>query len=129
MSMQQCPDCASGGVFGVGNGKCRKCYGSGKTGTIAAEIASGKYSCPLCRGTGKCPACAGKGLIPASTSSPKRPHANDELNPFDDKIAVRLSCPECGDVDWFEWKFLGKLTDSVCGHTWYAGSGLYTAMQ
>ena len=39
---QQCPDCASGGVFGVGNGKCSKCYGGGKAGTIADDIAGGE---------------------------------------------------------------------------------------
>jgi len=58
-----------------------------------------------------------------------RPHAQDELNPFDDKVAVRIHCPNCGALDWFEWRFLGKLTDTVCGHTWYVGSGFYTAMQ
>jgi hypothetical protein len=51
------------------------------------------------------------------------------LNPFDDKVAVRVHCPKCGALDWFEWKFLGKLTDPVCGHTWYVGSGFYIAMQ
>jgi lipoprotein NlpI len=42
---------------------------------------------------------------------------------------VRIHCPKCGALDWFEWKFLGKLTDPVCGHTWYVGSGFYTVMQ
>jgi hypothetical protein len=32
-------------------------------------------------------------------------------------------------VDWFEWKFLGKLTDPVCGHSWYADSVIYTKRQ
>jgi hypothetical protein len=32
-------------------------------------------------------------------------------------------------VDWFEWKFLGRVTDPVCGHSWYVGSGTYTLMQ
>src|ERR1035437_6847619 len=125
---QQCPDCASRGVFGVGNGKCSKCYGGGKVGTIANDIAGGKGSCPRCHGTGRCPTCGGSGLVSGSTA-PARPHAHDELNPFDDKVAVRVHCPKCGGLDWFEWKFLGKLTDPVCGHTWYVGSGFYAAMQ
>lgn len=127
--MQQCPDCAGGAVFGPGNGKCRECYGSGKVGTIADDVAGGKRPCPLCHGTGRCQTCGSKGLVPDSPPPPERPHARAELNPFDDKVAVRLRCPKCGDVDWFEWKFLGRLTDPVCGHNWYAGSGLYTAMQ
>jgi hypothetical protein len=127
---QQCPDCASGSVFGVGNGKCSKCHGGGKVGTIADDIAGGKLSCPRCHGTGKCPTCGGSGLVSGSAAvKPERPHANAELNPLDDKVAVRVHCPKCGDLDWFEWKFLGKLTDPVCGHTWYAGSGFYTIMQ
>ncbi len=52
-----------------------------------------------------------------------------ELNPFDDKVAVKIVCPNCNALDWFEWKFLGKLTDPVCGHTWYAGSGQYATIQ
>lgn len=48
---------------------------------------------------------------------------------MDDKIAVRVLCPGCGDVDWFEWKFLGKLTDQVCGHSWYVGTGTYARQQ
>ena len=59
----------------------------------------------------------------------QRPHADAELNPFDEKVAVRTECPNCEDTDWFEWKFLGKLTDPVCGHSWYAGSGMYTLRQ
>src|ERR1035441_3631516 len=58
---QQCRDCASGGVFGVGDGKCSKCYGGGKVGTIADDLAGGKSSCPRCHGTGKCPTCVGDG--------------------------------------------------------------------
>jgi RecJ-like exonuclease len=92
---QQCPDCASRGVFGVGNGKCSKCYGGGKVGTIANDIAGGKGSCPRCHGTGRCPTCGGSGLVSGSTA-PARPHAHDELNPFDDKVAVRVHCPKCG---------------------------------
>jgi uncharacterized protein YecT (DUF1311 family) len=125
---QQCPDCASGGVFGVGNGKCSNCYGGGKVGTIADDIAGGKRSCPQCHGTGKCKTCGGSGLVSGSTA-PARPYAYTEVNPFDDKVAVRVHCPKCGAPDWLEWKFLGKLTDPVCGHTWYVGSGFYTAMQ
>jgi len=130
---QQCPDCQLGGLFGKGNGKCSNCYGGGKVGTIADDIAGGKRSCPRCHGTGKCPTCGGSGLVSGSTASASstlaRPHAKDELNPFDDKVAVRVHCPKCGALDWFEWKFLGKLTDPVCGHTWYAGSGTYGLMQ
>jgi hypothetical protein len=44
-------------------------------------------------------------------------------------VAFRLHCPNCGQLDWFEWKFLGKFTDPVCGHSWYAGSGAYTMAQ
>ena len=59
-----------------------------------------------------------------------RPHASSEANPFDDdKIAIRTHCPKCGDVDWFEWKFLGRLTDPICGHTWFASSGMYIFQQ
>ncbi len=52
-----------------------------------------------------------------------------EENPFDDTVAVRLLCPKCGQMDWFEWKFLGKLSDPVCGHSWYVGPGQYTLRQ
>jgi hypothetical protein len=52
-----------------------------------------------------------------------------ELNPFDDKVAIKTVCPNCRELDWFEWKFLGRLTDPVCGHSWYAGSGTYALMQ
>jgi hypothetical protein len=52
-----------------------------------------------------------------------------EVNPFDDKVAIKTVCPHCGALDWFEWKFLGRLTDAICGHSWYAGSGTYTLMQ
>src|ERR1022692_3300555 len=127
--MQECPDCERPGLFGAGNGKCRKCYGSGKAGSIADDIAGGKRPCPLCHGTGKCRTCGGSGRVSSTAPPPKRPHAEEELNPFDDKVAVRVACPKCGDIDWFEWKFLGKLTDPVCGHTWYVGSGFYTVMQ
>lgn len=128
--MKQCPDCASGGLFGVGNGKCAKCYGGGKVGTFADDIAGGKPSCPRCHGTGKCPTCGGSGRVSDSApAAAERPHATAELNPFDDKVAVRIHCPNCGALDWFEWRFLGKLTDPVCGHAWYAGSGFYTIMQ
>jgi len=127
--VRQCPDCAGGGVLTPRNGKCRNCYGSGKVGTIADDIAGGKRPCPVCHGTGLCQTCGGKGLVASSAPSPARPHANAELNPFDDKVAIRLAYPKCGDVDWFEWRFLGRLKDPVCGHAWYAGSGLYALMQ
>ena len=52
-----------------------------------------------------------------------------EVNPFDDKVAIKTVCPSCGALDWFEWKFLGRLTDPVCGHCWYVGPGTYSAMQ
>ena len=52
-----------------------------------------------------------------------------DINPFDDKVAIKTVCPNCGALDWFEWKFLGRLTDAICGHSWYAGSGTYTLMQ
>ena len=71
---QQCPDCASGGVFGVGNGKCSKCYGGGKAGTIADDIAGGKPSCPRCHGTGQCPTCGGSGLVSGSAAQIGRAH-------------------------------------------------------
>src|ERR1035437_1412760 len=79
---QQCPDCASGGVFGVGNGKCSKCYGGGKAGTFADEIAGGKPSCPRCHGTGRCPTCGGSGLVSGSAAAtPERPHAEGRKAP------------------------------------------------
>jgi hypothetical protein len=52
-----------------------------------------------------------------------------DLNPFDDRVAIKTVCPNCRELDWFEWKFLGRLTDPVCGHSWYAGSGAYALMQ
>jgi hypothetical protein len=52
-----------------------------------------------------------------------------ELNPFDGKVAIKTICPNCGALDWFEWKFLGKLKDPICGYSWYAGSGTYALMQ
>jgi uncharacterized protein YecT (DUF1311 family) len=69
---------------------------------------------------------AGKKFNPPPAEGRK---AAAELNPFDDKVAIKTVCPNCGALDWFEWKFLGKLTDPVCGHIWYAGSGAYTLMQ
>src|ERR1051325_7292259 len=64
-------------------------------------------------------------------SPPSDAHADEkaELNPFDDKVAIRLPCPDCGAVDWVEWKFLGHLQHDLCGHKWYAGSGMYLLMQ
>ncbi|HEX3747049.1 MAG TPA: hypothetical protein VHW09_24100 [Bryobacteraceae bacterium] len=50
-------------------------------------------------------------------------------NRFSKKTAVKTNCPNCGVLDWFEWKFLGRLTDPVCGYTWFAGSGTYAWMQ
>jgi hypothetical protein len=52
-----------------------------------------------------------------------------DINPFDDKVAIKTVCPNCGALDWFEWKFLGRLADPICGHSWYVGSGTYAAMQ
>jgi hypothetical protein len=69
---------------------------------------------------------AGKKFAPPSEEV-RKPAA--ELNPFDDKVAIKTVCPNCGALDWYEWKFLGKLTDPFCGHTWYAGSGTYSLMQ
>jgi hypothetical protein len=69
---------------------------------------------------------AGKKFAPPSEEVRKEAA---ELNPFDDKVAIKTVCPNCGALDWFEWKFLGKLTDPVCGYTWYAGSGTYVLMQ
>ncbi len=60
---------------------------------------------------------------------PARPYASAEFNPLDDKVAIKTHCPKCEASDWFEWKFLGKLTDPICGHTWYADSGTYTVQQ
>ena len=126
---QRCPDCASGELLsGHGNGKCSACYGGGKVGTIADDVAGGKRNCDRCRGTGQCRTCSGTGVV-AAVAPPKRPHADDEINPFDDKVAIRTVCPNCGALDWFEWKFLGRLKDPICSHSWYAGSGTYTLMQ
>lgn len=125
---KQCPDCAAPGILLSGNGKCAKCYGGGRVGTIADDVAGGKWFCPICHGSGKCQTCGGTGLV-ASDREPQRPHADAELNPFDDKIAIKTVCPKCGALDWFEWKFLGKLTDPVCQHTWYVGSGIYILQQ
>jgi hypothetical protein len=52
-----------------------------------------------------------------------------EVNPFDDKVAIKTVCLHCGALDWFEWKFLGRLTDPICGQSWYVGPGTYTGMQ
>ena len=71
---------------------------------------------------------AGKNFNPPSAQAPVRKPAAD-VNPFDDKVAIKAVCPHCGALDWFEWKFLGRLTDPICGQSWYAGSGTYTAMQ
>jgi hypothetical protein len=125
---QRCPDCHAVEILsGRGNGKCSACHGGGKVGTIVDDIGGGKRACPKCHGSAQCQTCGGLGVV--SVADKPRPHANAELNPFDDKVAVRTQCPKCGAMDWFEWKFLGKLTDPVCGHSWYAGSGVYTARQ
>lgn len=60
---------------------------------------------------------------------PPRPHSNSDVNPFDEKVAIRTLCPKCGDTDWFEWRLFGKLTDPVCGYTWYVATGTYTGRQ
>jgi uncharacterized protein YqgC (DUF456 family) len=70
----------------------------------------------------------GRELKPPSAQKQVRKPAAD-INPFDDKVAIKTVCPNCGALDWFEWKFLGRLTDAICGHSWYAGSGTYTLMQ
>jgi hypothetical protein len=69
---------------------------------------------------------AGKNFTPPGAGERKKAA---ELNPFDDKVAIKTVCPNCGALDWFEWKFLGRLRDPVCGHTWYVGSGAYAVMQ
>ena len=89
----KCPDCADPGVF-QGNGKCEHCYGSGKVGTIANDLAGGKQPCPQCGGTGRCNRCDGKGIVADVFTAPKRPYATAELNPLDDKIAVKVCCPK-----------------------------------
>ena len=33
-----------------------------------------------------------------------------ELNPFDDKVAIKTVCPNCAALDWFEWKFLSTVS-------------------
>ena len=71
---------------------------------------------------------AGRKFKPPSAQAPGRKPAAD-VNPFDDKVAIKAVCPHCGALDWFEWKFLGRLTDPICGQSWYAGSGTYAAMQ
>src|SRR2546426_1608942 len=125
---QKCPDCVSVEILsGTGNGKCSRCYGSGKVGTIADDIAGGKRACERCHGSGQCQTCGGHGVV-VGPDKP-RPHAKDDINPFDDKVAIKARCPKCGAIDWFEWKFLGKLTDPVCGHSWYVGPAKYTLMQ
>ena len=124
----RCPDCDNVQVIGgLGNGRCSRCHGSGKQGTIADDIGGGKGSCERCHGNGQCITCAGDGFVMAS--EPARPHATAELNPLDKKVAIKTFCPKCGEIDWFEWKFLGHLKDPVCGHTWYVGSGAYTTQQ
>jgi len=65
--------------------------------------------------------------LPSSQAPVRKPAA--DVNPFDDKVAIKTVCPHCGALDWFEWKFLGRLTDPICGHSWYAGSVTYTLMQ
>jgi len=65
--------------------------------------------------------------LPSSRAPVRKPAA--DVNPFDDKVAIKTVCPHCGALDWFEWKFLGRLTDPICGHSWYVGSGTYAAMQ
>jgi hypothetical protein len=69
---------------------------------------------------------AGKTFSPPSDQV-RKPAA--DVNPFDDKVAIKTVCPSCGALDWFEWKFLGRLTDHICGYSWYVGPGTYTAMQ
>lgn len=69
---------------------------------------------------------AGKKFTPPSDEV-RKPAA--ELNPFDDAVAIKTVCPNCGALDWFEWRFLGRLKDPICGHSWYVGSGTYTLMQ
>lgn len=127
MPFKPCPDCQAPLILGnKGNGKCANCYGSGRTGTIITEMTDGNPACRKCRGTGSCQTCGGHGEVPAEQV--KRPNANVEINPFD-KEAIQLSCPKCGDIDWFEWRFLGKLTDPVCGYQWYVDSGVYAGKQ
>lgn len=127
MPSRPCSDCAAPVVVGNrGNGKCSNCYGGGRTGTIINDITGSDRSCRKCGGTGRCPACGGHGVVSAEAV---RPNAHAELNPFDDKEAIRLVCPHCGDTDWFEWRFLGKLEDPVCGHEWYADSAVYAGKQ
>jgi hypothetical protein len=128
----RCPDCESLVVTSIperGNGKCSNCHGRGTTNTIANDISGSGTKCPKCNGTGACQTCNGSGEAADTRASNTRPHAAMEENPFDDKIAVRVRCPKCGEIDWFEWKFLGKLTDPVCGHSWYVSTGVYALQQ
>jgi hypothetical protein len=129
MANKPCPDCAAPVIVGNrGDGRCATCYGGGKTGTILDDIAGGKPACQKCGGSGRCPTCRGQGVVSVAEIR-QRPHADAELNPFDDREAIKLHCPNCGDVDWFEWRFLGKLRDPLCGHEWYTTTGVYTTKQ
>jgi len=128
--MQRCADCDSV-VLTIperGDGRCRHCHGSGSIHSPATTFTGQRDKCSDCSGTGQCQTCGGKGMVTAR-DRPARPHAGSDDNPFDDKVAVRAQCPNCGDTDWFEWKFLGRLKDPVCGHDWFVDVGTYTLQQ
>ncbi len=69
---------------------------------------------------------AGKNSSPPGAGERKQAA---ELNPFDDKVAIKTVCPNWGALDWFEWKCLGRLKDPICDGTWYVGSGAYATIQ
>jgi hypothetical protein len=67
---EQCPDCESVAVFSIppaGNGKCKACYGSGKSSHVLDgmnDLLTGQVSfCEVCRGTRQCQTCGGHGRV------------------------------------------------------------------
>src|ERR1700722_8382514 len=91
MTHQVCPDCDSVLVLAVpsrGNGKCRSCHGIGLAHNLGTTLSGERSSCSRCKGSTKCQTCGGSGTIPVKL---KRPHAQTDTNPFDDKIAIRAS--------------------------------------
>lgn len=61
MADDQCPDCRSNG-----DGKCKKCDGSGYVGFYEGAtrgLTGADQSCDECHGSGKCQTCDGKGYL------------------------------------------------------------------
>ena len=59
-----CTDCEDTAPFGMGNGKCRHCKGTGQARKLGRPKHRGSSKCHRCKGTKICQTCKGFGVLP-----------------------------------------------------------------